>query len=191
MTRRCNARRIYGTLLLSSMAAMVCVGVKSVNKAAIVFLAAVLFSILCIFLGFWTSPIAHQPNVCMVNGTIYEQMRNVSLCRNPAGMQTGFPGLKSSVFADNWHPHYVMAGESKPGKLAGVGEVAQENDTSFTTLLAIFFPSVTGIMAGSNRSGDLKNASKSIPKGTIAAITTTSLVYIFCVFFLGATVEGT
>ena len=112
MTRRCNARRIYGTLLLSSMAAMVCVGVKSVNKAAIVFLAAVLFSILCIFLGFWTSPIAHQPNVCMVNGTIYEQMRNASLCRNPAGMQTGFPGLKSSVFADNWHRHYVMAVEA-------------------------------------------------------------------------------
>ncbi|XP_016121214.1 solute carrier family 12 member 7-like [Sinocyclocheilus grahami] len=49
----------------------------------------------------------------------------------------------------------------------------------FTMLVGIYFPSVTGIMAGSNRSGDLRDAQKSIPIGTILAITTTSIICIF------------
>ena len=62
--------------------------------------------------------------------------------------------------------------------------------SSFTILLAIFFPSVTGIMAGSNRSGDLKDPSASIPKGTILAIMTTSTLYVLGAIFLGAAVDG-
>lgn len=62
--------------------------------------------------------------------------------------------------------------------------------TSFTLLIGIFFPSVTGIMAGSNRSGDLADAQKSIPIGTICAILTTSIVYLSSVLLFAGTVDN-
>lgn len=59
--------------------------------------------------------------------------------------------------------------------------------TSFTILISIYFPSCTGILAGSNRSGDLADAQKSIPRGTIAAQLTTSFVYLSCIVLFGST----
>ena len=64
-----------------------------------------------------------------------------------------------------------------------------EETTSFFILLGIFFPSVTGIMAGSNRSGDLKNPQKAIPLGTIAAVLTTSFIYLLMTVLFIATTD--
>lgn len=69
-------------------------------------------------------------------------------------------------------------------------QIKADITTTFTILIGIFFPSVTGIMAGSNRSGDLADAQKSIPIGTICAILTTSTVYLSCVMLFAGTVDN-
>uniref|UniRef100_A0A3P8XIL2 Solute carrier family 12 member 4 n=1 Tax=Esox lucius TaxID=8010 RepID=A0A3P8XIL2_ESOLU len=114
----------------------------------------------------------------------------------------GIPGLASGIIRDNMWGDYLEKGQilekaglpsvNVHGAVESIGlYVSADIATSFTLLVGIFFPSATGIMAGSNRSGDLKDAQKSIPIGTILAITTTTLVYFSSVVLFGACIEGT
>jgi hypothetical protein len=55
---------------------------------------------------------------------------------------------------------------------------------SLETAFAVFFPAVTGFTSGVAMAGDLKNPSKSIPVGTMAAILVAMVVYLVLPVFL-------
>ncbi len=56
--------------------------------------------------------------------------------------------------------------------------------TNFWIVFAVFFPAATGIMAGANMSGELKDARRSIPVGTMSAIAISSVVYLVLAWWL-------
>ncbi|XP_075903798.1 solute carrier family 12 member 7 isoform X4 [Nelusetta ayraudi] len=231
-----NNMRVYGTCCLALMSVVVFVGVKYVNKLALVFLACVILSILSIYAGV-IKTIFEPPDfpVCMLgNRTLQNQkfdsclktevVDNVTVTtalwklfcesaelnatcdeyfdNNNVKMVQGIPGLTSGVISENMWSQYGSLGKLVDDKklLSNGGSdrsqdiylpyVVNDITTFFTLLVGIYFPSVTGIMAGSNRSGDLRDAQKSIPIGTILAIGTTSFIYVTCVVLFGASIEG-
>ncbi|CAL8311260.1 unnamed protein product [Merluccius merluccius] len=231
-----NNMRVYGTCCLALMSLVVFVGVKYVNKLALVFLACVILSILAIYAGVIKT--AFEPPdfpVCLLgNRTLQNQnfdkcvktevVDNVTVttqlwglfCNGPELNATcneyfnlnnvtvvqGIPGLTSGVISDNMWSDYGPLGmlvekKRQPAVLSGdtsrdgyLPYVVNDIASFFTLLVGIYFPSVTGIMAGSNRSGDLRDAQKSIPIGTILAIATTSFIYVTSVVLFGACIEG-
>lgn len=67
---------------------------------------------------------------------------------------------------------------------SNVDLIGKFEDASFWQVFAVFFPAVTGIMAGANLSGDLANPRKAIPQGTMSAIFVTMAIYIGLAYML-------
>jgi len=73
---------------------------------------------------------------------------------------------------------------SSISKIAAVPAIGHFTDGNFWHVFAIFFPAVTGIMAGANMSGELKDPRHSIPIGTLSSILVTMIIYIGLAYLL-------
>ncbi|KAM4887455.1 solute carrier family 12 member 8 [Thomomys bottae] len=80
----------------------------------------------------------------------------------------GFIGYSPELLQNNTLPDY------SPGE-------------SFSTVFGVFFPAATGVMAGFNMGGDLREPITSIPLGSLAAVGISWFLYIIFTFLLGAT----
>ncbi|KAM7014806.1 solute carrier family 12 member 1 [Tautogolabrus adspersus] len=81
----------------------------------------------------------------------------------------GFFNYNSKIFLENFTPDF-------------------RDGESFFSVFAIFFPAATGILAGANISGDLRDAQAAIPKGTLLAILITGITYLGVALCVSATV---
>ncbi|CAG0888473.1 unnamed protein product [Darwinula stevensoni] len=102
--------------------------------------------------------------VTFIVGTIMGPKSNEEIAK-------GFIGYSWEVLKRNWGAQY----SSYEGK-----------DQDFFSIYSVFFPAVTGIVAGANMSGDLKDPSHAIPLGTLAAIFTTFFSYLAYSIMLSA-----
>ncbi|KRZ37507.1 Sodium/chloride cotransporter 3, partial [Trichinella pseudospiralis] len=128
---------------------------------------------------------------CVIKNSTNERICDSYYVDHDAAFVAGFPGFNGQTFLENWKSHYMRKGEASIGHKGQLNrEVTQDITTTFFVLLAIFFPSVTGIMTGANMSGDLKDPQKSIPIGTIAATLTTSFIYLSFVVIYGGSING-
>ncbi|KAL2867976.1 putative cation chloride cotransporter [Aspergillus lucknowensis] len=92
-------------------------------------------------------------------------------------LRVHFTGIRLRTLLENLKPQLTKgsAGSQLPGR---------EN---FQDLFGILFPATGGIFAGASMSGDLKNPSKSIPKGTLYGLAMTFVLYALVIFAMAAT----
>lgn len=82
----------------------------------------------------------------------------------------GFQGWGSGNFVENLWPQY-------------------QSGVTWFTVFGVFFPTITGVLSGINMSGDLRAPTTDIPNGTLAALSTSTFLYMVFIIFLGATVQ--
>ncbi|KAK5693191.1 hypothetical protein LTS12_028692, partial [Elasticomyces elasticus] len=89
-----------------------------------------------------------------------------------------FTGVRLQTLLENLKPQFTK-------HAAGSQLKGREN---FQDLFGILFPATGGIFAGASMSGDLKNPSKAIPKGTLAGLALTFVTYALVVIAMAASI---
>ena len=167
----------YALAIMSFCLAISLVGARLFSKCVIVFAI-----IMLVCLGDLGASFVNNETVTMTfNETI---RRNCTTNCSYHVVTSHFYGLSFEqgkhilpLLKDNSEPFY-----SRDCEVRGA-------HVDFFSVFAVLFAGVTGIMAGANVSGELKNPSTAIPKGTFTACGVTYVVYLSLFFATAATTE--
>nr|XP_033780052.1 solute carrier family 12 member 9 [Geotrypetes seraphini] len=147
---------LYGSAILFLCLLVCMVGAEIYSKASFFIFLLVNVVLITIFISFFSVGPRHVHIIHSGNQSFN-------------GSYTGF---NMSTLHDNLNAMYSR-------------DYTTSNMMTFAIVFAVMFNGCTGIMAGSNMSGELKNPSNSIPKGTIIAVIYTFIIY-FLLFFMTA-----
>jgi solute carrier family 12 (sodium/potassium/chloride transporter), member 2 len=144
---------------------------NGINDTRIIGSVALLIMIVICAVGMEWEVKAQNVLIVIIGAAIVDFMVGTILGpQSPEAIAKGFTGFSTEVLVQNLYPDYRFS--------EGLTQ------TVFT-VFAIFFPSVTGIQAGANICGDLKDPSSSIPKGTLLALFISMGTYATFVLFVG------
>ncbi|KAJ5156742.1 hypothetical protein N7492_009545 [Penicillium capsulatum] len=89
-----------------------------------------------------------------------------------------FTGISWNTLVENLKPHLTK----------GAAGTQLKHKEDFQDLFGILFPATGGIFAGASMSGDLKNPSKAIPKGTLSGLALTFVSYALVILAMAASI---
>ncbi|CAF2053610.1 unnamed protein product [Rotaria magnacalcarata] len=154
-------RFLYGTLI-NMVSLITCLLGSSLFSVAAFFIFILVCSVyLMVVLSFFiVGP--HLVLIPKVNSYAYD---NQPFLNNKTDFLYGhYTSFSSVTMKENLYGNYTI-------------DYTTGNTMNFATVFGILFSSITGLLAGANMSGELKQPSRSIPSGSISAI-----VFVFFIF---------
>ncbi|XP_048836892.1 solute carrier family 12 member 9 [Brienomyrus brachyistius] len=140
---------LYGTVILLVCLLVCLVGAHIYARATFLIFLIVMLVLATVFISFF----AVRPHVVQLPVSNYSRVHSAN-----------FTGFKLDTLLGNLNADYTV-------------DYTTGTMMTFATVFAVMFNGCTGIMAGSNMSGDLKSPSYSIPRGTITAVIFTFITY--------------
>ncbi|XP_034946206.1 solute carrier family 12 member 9 [Chelonus insularis] len=158
-------RFLYCTALNTANLVVCLIGASMFAKTSVAILAIVCICLTSVILSFF------------IQGAMEVELpaANTLVQNTTTHLNATYTGLLGSTLKSNLYSNY-SADYSSGGTMS-----------NFASVFGVLFSGVTGIMAGANMSGELKNPGINIPRGTLSAVAFTFICYIILSILTAAT----